>query len=384
MENFNCLLPKSASFAVRDSHCEMLSFQDGTYSSVSPAWHSGISNSCNVDVSGLSTCEKCANYLDSNGKLSCPLCKAKCSLTPVKKEKKGAFIQTTAQDIQIRRQGENLVTTDGNLVNVVWGRSEPHFWGYATKWRTLKHPGVVQLVGIWKPNRMPTRFCLVLETNIKTDLRTWIKSGDFAAKWKASLLSLFKSISSALLYLHQQNIVHCGVTLSNIMVCRNGNNEEHEFKLTNFSGHWELRDQRDIRVSEVAGNPQYMAPEMFKFKLSKAVDMYSFGVLLYEASHAREMWLHTDPSTVVRNNMKEKQPDFASHIGESLRSLICNCRKRRPKQRPTVQDVIDHNLATSLEVEVDGDATYPSCLLGPEILDTLYAEDRASPKQGTL
>lgn len=85
---------------------------------------------------------------------------------------------------------------------------------------------------------------------------------------------------------------------------------------------------------------QYMAPEMFQYRLSKKWDVFSFGVLIYEAAHARDLWPRTDDAEVVRRNTQGEHPLFGDHISDEVKDMVNLCRTPECDERPHSKTVI--------------------------------------------
>jgi serine/threonine protein kinase len=111
-----------------------------------------------------------------------------------------------------------------------------------------------------------------------------------------------------------------------------------------------------------------MAPELFTtFRVSAAVDIYAFGVLLFEALHAHEPWPETGDAEVVRKNTSHEKPAFDEHVSASIRMLITRCRKK-PNRRPTAEELL-----VTQEGEFSSDQKYPDkATFAPERVVTLH------------
>ena len=91
------------------------------------------------------------------------------------------------------------------------------------------------------------------------------------------LLDIFICIAKALAYAHANNIIHCDIKPSNIIICKN-----NLIKITDFGL---AEDIKKIKESKkVKGTISYMSPEQINAKsLDFRTDLFSFGVLMYES-----------------------------------------------------------------------------------------------------
>ena len=84
-------------------------------------------------------------------------------------------------------------------------------------------------------------------------------------------------ILEGLHYLHQNDVVHCDLKAANILTTKNGN-----VKLSDFGVSLNLRAM-EREMKDVAGTPNWMAPEVIELKgASTKADIWSLGCLIYE------------------------------------------------------------------------------------------------------
>ena len=92
-------------------------------------------------------------------------------------------------------------------------------------------------------------------------------------------------IARALKAVHQAGLVHCDIKAQNVVRETTG-----RVVLMDLSAGRPAPEYRDAdEVSDVAGTPRYMAPELFRAgsTSTEATDIYSFGVLLYFIASGR-------------------------------------------------------------------------------------------------
>lgn len=137
-------------------------------------------------------------------------------------------------------------------------------------------------------------------------------------------LNVMRDLCSALIYAHQQNVVHCDIKPSNVFYDK----ERDAWKLGDFGL------AKIIQKSEMAyvgGTPTYMAPEVRKGEITKKSDVYSLGVVFKEilTGHPRG-----DLSLLER---KYKKLD-SSRL-HKLTDLIEKMTNSNPSRRPRLKDV---------------------------------------------
>jgi serine/threonine-protein kinase len=92
-------------------------------------------------------------------------------------------------------------------------------------------------------------------------------------------------VARALATVHAAGVLHCDVKAQNVVREASGRVVLMDFGAGRIAPEYRDADE----VSDVAGTPRYMAPELFKAgtTATKATDIYSFGILLYFLVTAR-------------------------------------------------------------------------------------------------
>ena len=149
-------------------------------------------------------------------------------------------------------------------------------------------------------------------------------------------------LAAAILYLHQERrLVHRDVKASNVGFDRRG-----VVKLFDFGFCATQRPGRYLRGA--VGTVWYMAPEMLRGEAyDMAVDVYSFGLLLWEICAMETAFGSeqggTDDCTAERVAMRvlkrKERPRVKSWWPKALQSLLKDCWAHNPQDRPSMGQV---------------------------------------------
>ena len=144
-------------------------------------------------------------------------------------------------------------------------------------------------------------------------------------------VSIALQIARALEYVHSRNFVHRDVKPDNIHIDAQG-----RVKLMDF-GIVKTEDVNLTQVGFALGTPHYVAPELIQgLPVTALVDVYSFGVLLYEVLTGRRA---IQADTVERifflilHEPIPMEPMTAADIPEALQVIVRESTERDPAKR---------------------------------------------------
>lgn len=159
----------------------------------------------------------------------------------------------------------------------------------------------------------------------------------------AAVLATALQLASALTYLHDQDVIHGDLAGGNILLTSD-DSQPHGLscKVADFGLSRELNFQTRLMTASY-GTVTHMPPELLtEGKLSKAADVYAFGVLIWEMTTGVRAWAgmsHTQILAAVA--MEGKQLCFLPDCNPSLVELARRCMARNPESRPTFPQIQD-------------------------------------------
>lgn len=196
----------------------------------------------------------------------------------------------------------------------------------------LHHPNIVQFVAAsWKPPVC----CLIMEYVPGGSLRAFLRKYEPGSIPVKTIISMALDVALGMEYLHSQGIVHRDLKSENLVLTDN-----LHLKLTDF-GVGCLETECDLRSADT-GTYRWMAPEMISHKhYSKKVDVYSFGIVLWELVTGLLPFQNMTPVqvayAVVNKNMRPPTPDDCPL---PLRNLMEQCWNSSPEQRPCFYQIV--------------------------------------------
>lgn len=154
----------------------------------------------------------------------------------------------------------------------------------------------------------------------------------------ASLAATTRQVASALLALHDADLVHCDVKPSNVLVTHAGRAVLLDLGLASPRA-----SALDEGVANAAGTAWYMAPEQgVGAPFGAPADLYALGACMYEALCGSAPF-EGQPLHVIFRKQREDPPApsvLTGGLASELESLCLELLARDPARRPTAREVI--------------------------------------------
>lgn len=197
--------------------------------------------------------------------------------------------------------------------------------------RELNHKNIIKFRGISENSNY---HYIIMEWCPYGTLHDHIHSG---RQLSSSILSDFtQQIASGMKYLHSKNIIHRDLKPSNILLTH------HDvLKISDFGTHKVFTNKLPVTSITYAGTYAYMAPEVIRSEpYSFPVDIWSYGVVLWEILTGDEPYKNLDSSAVVwavGNNSFRLPIPFS--FPEGFSRILKGCWKAQASERLTFQQI---------------------------------------------
>ena len=172
-------------------------------------------------------------------------------------------------------------------------------------------------------------YFIVMEYIRGTDLKTGIVQRGALNQRKVAEIG--SQVCQALSVAHNQDIIHRDIKPQNIMVQPDGNVKVMDFGIAR------AKNSVNSKTSTVLGTAHYISPEQAQGKeLTAASDIYSLGVVLFEAATGKLPFDGPDAISVAMKQVNEEPPlpsDVMPGIDPGLESIIVKAMQKNPADR---------------------------------------------------
>ncbi len=226
------------------------------------------------------------------------------------------------------------------------------FYREAASMSNLVHPGLVPLLDIGVTEGMPY---LVSRLVNGPSLEHWLEltvrpiSPRLAALW-------MKQLAEAIDHLHTQNILHCDIKPSNILL-------EHPYfetplelapehlaiRVTDFGSASRIRSEKNARSNDMQGTLCFMAPEQIQAhgQIDARTDVYAISAILYEILTDKPVFDQTEP-TQMKDDIIQKIPvkprKLRPELPASLEAITLKGLAKVPENRYQSAGELAHDL----------------------------------------
>ncbi len=230
----------------------------------------------------------------------------------------------------------------------------------------IHHPNIVEITDYGDADGL---VYLVMEYVPGEALSRLLAKGPLG--WRASA-RIGVQIASALERAHEMGVIHRDLKPANVLVLPKKDGS-HVVKLTDFGVAKMADEPRLTEAATLLGTPGYMAPEyQFFGRISGRSDLYSLGVLLFEATTGRLPDAPSggvaaaDPDPLAKpKTVRDFIPDVDPFFDDVVATLLATDPDDRPRDAFEACDLLERALAVTPRASSVGPTSRPSGAPGP-------------------
>lgn len=195
----------------------------------------------------------------------------------------------------------------------------------------LRHPHILRLYAYFHDD---ARIYLVLEYAPQGTLFSALQAQPMKRFDDSQSATYIKALCSALLYLHERDIIHRDIKPENLLLGHKG-----VLKIADFG--WSVHEPNSMRMT-LCGTVDYLPPEMVLNKPhTKNVDLWSLGVLCFELLVGHAPFFSKTYEETYQKILKVdyKLPE---HMSKAAAHLISKLLVLNPMHRMALDQIILH------------------------------------------
>lgn len=212
----------------------------------------------------------------------------------------------------------------------------------------LRHPNVVQFIGVYWPDEnsdLPVMVMELMDCNLTTFIDKHPKS---ELKTKCSILC---DIAYGLVYLHAQNppVIHRDLSPNNILMTNQLVAKIGDLGVAKALRAGGKQTEKQTKLTKLPGTADFMPPETHSDNpvYNSSLDVFSFGgITLFVAT---EQWptpsaaTEFDPKTRLVTGITETKRRwvYLTQMDKELRGVAENCLDNDPERRPAISKILE-------------------------------------------
>lgn len=203
----------------------------------------------------------------------------------------------------------------------------------------LRHPNILRMYGFFHDN---SRIYLILEYAPGGTLYKALQAQEKKCFSEPQTAKYVKSLVSALIYLHEKNVIHRDIKPENLLL-----GHDDQLKIADFG--WSVHEPNSHRTT-LCGTLDYLSPEMVKGEPhTKTVDLWSLGVLTFELLVGAAPF-HAEEYDATYKKIMKVDFQVPDHISKAAAHLISKLLVFKAEQRMPLEEVAIHPWITMFNV----------------------------------
>jgi len=206
-------------------------------------------------------------------------------------------------------------------------------------------------------------WCGLGTLNAKLTTMDTVRRGAFA-----EVIEVGAEISSAAYYLHTRGIIHGDLTANNVLLVERACPKGYVTKVTDFGLARVLDNGASGIMTATMGTVTYMPPELFQLagcSLTKKVDVYAFGVILWQLCSGQQPFDGLQPTQVVVMVAQGATLEMPDGVPDSITNMFKLCITRKASLRPGFERVLPELLKLAKLNMRDGVASFVQSTVNP-------------------
>jgi len=209
----------------------------------------------------------------------------------------------------------------------------------------LVHPNIVQLIGL---SLSEGNLILVMELVERGSLHYVLADRSLKLSWPKRL-SMLRDAALGINYLHSLGVIHRDLKSHNLLVDENWGVKVGDFGFATA--------KQDNATMTRCGTPSWTAPEILSpppggAKYDESVDVYSFGIVMWEVLTRRAPYHEKNAVCVAVDVIQGQRPPIPPDTDKQFAQLMQRCWDASPRKRPSMDEIMAYLNSALDKIEV--------------------------------
>lgn len=148
-------------------------------------------------------------------------------------------------------------------------------------------------------------------------------------------IEIICGIALGMAFVHMKDIIHRDLKLANVLI-----DENHLPHVCDF-GSSRLFSTESTLTTSPGVTPVYEAPEVYDGEYTMKIDVYSFGVMLYEIVTGKLAFRNLKPLQLMKHVGLGKREPIPDSVTPFAKYLIEQCWEQDPEERPSFAEICE-------------------------------------------
>lgn len=218
--------------------------------------------------------------------------------------------------------------------------------------KSLDHPHLVKTYDVFRAQR-ENKVYIVMEYVAGGELHARVVGSEGSQITEGDAIRVARNILSAVIYLHDQGIVHRDIKLENVLCVDEDLHKPVQVKLADFGFSSKISGKNPC-LSSAVGTGFYLAPEIIARRdYGASVDMWACGVLFY-MTLSRQLPFFGTAEEEYYDNVLHQPLEFPDEewadVSEDAKDFIRGLLEKDPDKRMSSSEAMQHRWVTDSDI----------------------------------
>jgi serine/threonine protein kinase len=200
--------------------------------------------------------------------------------------------------------------------------------------KALRHPHIVLLLAYSTTENYECLISELMKCSLLDVFRSHLVQGTKMRPQTQIVYATHLSLGMSYLHSCKPPVIHRDLKPANLLIDESGMLKITDFGLSKVRPNPETKEKDTFTMTGETGSYRFMAPEVFRHEdYNETVDVYSYGMILYQLLHGRAPWATLPGMDAVKQASEGIRPEISRDLDARLQYLLKDCWAENPQAR---------------------------------------------------